>query len=258
MIKLDHFVVHVDNDMNALNNLKAKIVPLGFPFEPKWGKGTKGFKATNIWIGEQYFEIVWLKRKDGGGWRSDWVEKYTGGHRGIIAIGLLTDELDRTVKELKERGIPVSDPERISFRWFFGLLKKSMPWRNAFPPSIPGTDLQIFFGELDSPQVMDKMKAYMVPNSSENGITGIQEALVKTKFSEEAWKYLHTLFPKAAEQGSRLVYDMGTTKLSFETNNSPDMVVELKAITTDPSHEGHCFTVGNVHVQTEPARIEGE
>ena len=44
MIKLDHFVVHVDNDMNALNDLKDRIVPLGFPFEPKWGKGTKESK----------------------------------------------------------------------------------------------------------------------------------------------------------------------------------------------------------------------
>jgi len=51
---------------------------------------------------------------------------------------------------------------------------------------------------------------------------------------------------------------MGSTKLSFETNDSPDLVVELTAITTNPSHKGHHFTVNNVHVQTEYERIEGE
>jgi len=67
-MKLDHFVVHIDNDESILERLKQTIEPLGFPFEPKRGKGTKGFKAANIWIGRQYFEIIRLLRPDGGGW----------------------------------------------------------------------------------------------------------------------------------------------------------------------------------------------
>ena len=30
----------------------------GVPYEPKWGKGTKGFKASNIWIGNEYLEMI--------------------------------------------------------------------------------------------------------------------------------------------------------------------------------------------------------
>ena len=75
-------------------------------------------------------------------------------------------------------------------------------------------------------------------------------------FNEAAWKQLHALFPEAEEHGSRLVYDMGLAKLSFETHDSPDLVVELKAITTNPSLKGHRFTVGNVYVQTEYNRLE--
>ena len=50
MIRLDHFVVNIDNDVEKLKALKRQIEPLGYPFEPTWGKGTKGFKVANIWI----------------------------------------------------------------------------------------------------------------------------------------------------------------------------------------------------------------
>lgn len=165
MVRLDHFVINIDNDMEKLKDLKKQIEPRGFPFEPTWGKGTKGFKVANIWIGLQYLEMVWLKKKDGGGWKADWVEKYNRGHRGVIAIYLMTDQLDEIREELKRRGIPVSEPERVSFRCFFGLFKKTMPWRSIFTAPIPGTDLEICFGDLDHPEIMEKMKAYMVPSA---------------------------------------------------------------------------------------------
>ena len=248
MIRLDHFVLNIDNDMQKLKELKERIEPLGFPFEPTWGKGTKGFKVANIWIGLQYLEMVWLKNKDGGGWKADWAEKYTKGHRGIIAIYLMTDRLDEIREELNSRGIPVSEPERVSFRWFFGLFKKTMPWRSIFTAPIPGTDLQICYGELDSPDVMEKMKAYMVPNAIDNGIEGVKEATVKGNFSEEAWAYIQRLFPKAELTGTCLTYDMGTTRLSFESGEKPGLRVELKAETTDKKYSGNSFEIENLKV----------
>jgi len=248
VIRLDHFVLNIDNDMQKLKELKERIEPLGFPFEPTWGKGTKGFKVANMWIGLQYLEMVWLKNKDGGGWKADWAEKYTKGHRGIIAIYLMTDRLDEIREELNSRGIPVSEPERVSFRWFFGLFKKTMPWRSIFTAPIPGTDLQICYGELDSPDVMEKMKAYMVPNAIDNGIEGVKEATVKGNFSEEAWAYIQRLFPKAELTGTCLTYDMGTTRLSFESGEKPGLRVELKAETTDKKYSGNSFEIENLKV----------
>ena len=32
MIRLDHFVVNIDNDLKKLKELKKQIEPLGFPF----------------------------------------------------------------------------------------------------------------------------------------------------------------------------------------------------------------------------------
>src|SRR5690554_1142616 len=248
LIRLDHFVVNIDNDVEKLKALKRQIEPLGYPFEPTWGKGTKGFKVANIWIGLQYLEMLWLKKKDGGGWKADWVEKYNNGHRGIIAIYLMTDRLDEIKEELKYRGIPVSEPERVSFRWFFGLLKKTMPWRSIFTAPIPGTDLQICYGELDSPDIMKKMKAYMVPNAADNGIEGIREAIVKGSFSEEAWVYIRRLFPDAKLIGTLLTYDMGTTCLSFESWGKSGLSVELKAATINKEYLGKSFEVENLKV----------
>lgn len=248
MIRLDHFVINIDHDMEKLKALKKQIEPMGFPFEPAWGKGTKGFQVANVWIGLQYLEMVWLKRKDGGGWKVDWVEKYNQGHRGIIAIYLMTDQLDEIREELKGRGVPVSEPERVSFRWFFGLLKKTMPWRSLFTAPIPGTDLQICYGELDSPEIMEKMKAYMVPNAADYGIEGINKATVRGNFSEEAWVYLRKLFPQAELKGSCLTYDMGTTSLSFVSWEKPGLNVELNAVTTNEKDLGKSFMVENLQV----------
>lgn len=248
MIRLDHFVINIDNDMEKLKELKKRIEPLGYPFEPTWGKGTKGFKVANLWIGLQYFEMVWLNKKDGGGWKADWVERYNNGHRGIIAIYLMTDKLDEIKEELRSRGITVSEPERISFRWFFGLLKKTMPWRSIFTDPIPGTDLQICYMELDSPDIMEKMKTYMVPNAAVNGIEGIKEAVVKGNFSEDAWVYIRKLFPSAEQKGCRLTYDMGTTFLSFELCVKSGLNVELEAVTTNEKHLGESFDVENLKV----------
>mgnify|MGYP000877496221 FL=1 len=56
-MKLDHFVVNIDKkyqkDEKNISNISDSI-----PYEPKWGKGTKGFKVSNLWIGNEYLEMV--------------------------------------------------------------------------------------------------------------------------------------------------------------------------------------------------------
>ncbi len=248
MIRLDHFVVNIDNNESKLEELKKVIEPLGYPFEPKWGKGTKGFKVANIWIGLQYFEMVWLKKIDGGGWKKDWVEKYNNGHRGIIALYLMTDELDKIREGLLNRGVKVSEPERISFRWFFGLLKKSMPWRSIYTDPIPGTDLQICYGEMDNPKMIEKMKQYMVPNADTNEIVGIKEAVVKINSNSEAINYIKKLFPEIKENNNILEYEMDTTKLTFQLLEEQKVEVQLKATTNNSDLEEKKFKIENIEV----------
>ncbi|GLV65942.1 hypothetical protein Bmyc01_46110 [Bacillus mycoides] len=94
MLRLDHFVIHIDNDFEKINNLKKEFNKLNLPFNPKKGKGTKGFKVINFWSGEQYLEMLYLKNLEGGGWKSEWIDKYNQGKRGVFGICLFTDSLD--------------------------------------------------------------------------------------------------------------------------------------------------------------------
>ena len=70
LLRLDHFVIHIDYDPRKLQALKEQFDGYGIPFEPEKGKGTKGFKVSNIWIGDQYLELPYLKNADGCGWKS--------------------------------------------------------------------------------------------------------------------------------------------------------------------------------------------
>lgn len=242
MVRLDHLVVHIDADMGFLRRFKRQIEPLGYPFEPTWGKGTKGFKVANVWVGWQYLEMVWLKKPDGGGWRSEWVEKYNRGHRGIIGLFLMTDQLDKMRQQLIDRGLRPSEPERITFRAFFGLLKKTLPWRSVYLEPIPGTDLQICLGEVDGPNVFERIRSYMVPNAADNGIEAIRHATMRHNFSAEAFDYLRTILPQTKVEGDRMICNLDQdTSLLFK--RSPDLdsslEVELRSVSSRPEYVGH-------------------
>ncbi len=75
-MRIDHLVINVDKKYQADASIVSTIQDCGFPYEPKWSKGTSGFKASNIWIGNEYFEMIRLLNKSGGGWREEWVKRY--------------------------------------------------------------------------------------------------------------------------------------------------------------------------------------
>ena len=202
-LELDHFVVHIDDAPNLLPDLKTRLATIDVPFEPDWGKGTKGFKAGNIWIGRQYFEIIRILRPDGGGWVDRWVERHHRGRRGLYCLFLKTDRLDDMLTRLRGAGIAVSDPERVTYRAFFGLFRKTMPWRMLYLPPIPGTDLELAFIAYD-PDPKDVMKAHMVPNADANGITGVHDARLRLPLTDAARDFLQRIFPEATGMGDAL------------------------------------------------------
>lgn len=247
-MKLDHIVVHIDNNEELLTNLKRDIEPLGFPFEPKYGKGTSGFKAANIWIGRQYFEIIRLLNKSGGGWTPKWVKRYNEGLRGIYCIFLVTDSIADVAKQLKAGGLPVSEPERITFKALFGLLKKTLPWQLIYLPVIPGTDLELGFIQYD-PDPNDRIKQYLVPNSDENGISGIETATIHLPLGPENRAFLKKVFPNGVDVGESFVVTLEPGGLSFVHDQS-DVKVELFAKVNGPELRGRKFTLLNVSVET--------
>jgi hypothetical protein len=200
-MRLDHFVVHVDNNIAKLKQLAAAATSAGMPFNPKKGKGTSGFRATNIWIGDQYFEIPWLRRHDGGGWKKEWVELYNNGQRGAFCIFLLTRNLRELKARLEAAGVAVNE-EKVSFK-AFGLFTKVMPWTTLHLPRLPGTNLEISFIEYEP--ICETWFARMSPNAKTNGIEGVLSGEIEVQDFEGASDFLRRVFPESRTMSDEFV-----------------------------------------------------
>ncbi|TGY40962.1 hypothetical protein E5347_13990 [Clostridium sartagoforme] len=179
MFKLDHFVVNINGNYQKDKDEIKNITEAGFPYEPSWGKGTKGFKASNLWIGNEYFEMINIIRADGGGWKEDWVELYNKGYRGLICLMLDVEDIDKLYKSLTNKSIGVTKPEYLKLKWFFNLLTRTMPWRNSYINFFEGIPMQIGFQQMKDEKSRDFMDQYMVPNSRDNDILGINKVVIR-------------------------------------------------------------------------------
>ncbi len=239
----DHIVVHIDNDKTLLDKLKAEIEPLGFPFEPNKGKGTKGFKASNIWIGKQYFEIVRLLTEDGGGWTPHWVEKYRNSKRGVYCIFFATTEIDNIAAKIQNSGINTYGPMRFTYKLFWGLLKFSVPFRLVYLPPIPGTDLELGFIQYD-PDQKDHAGRRMNPNAKENGIVGVKSLSINAPLNTAAIDFLKKVFGKSIKENELgFIFDNGG-QLSFQ--DSATTSVQLMCEVTNQKYFGTKFKLLNI------------
>ncbi|GGH23822.1 hypothetical protein [Paenibacillus segetis] len=246
-MKIDHLVVNVDKSIQEDNNIISRIHAIGLPYKPKWGKGTKGFKVSNIWIGHEYFELVRIKTKDGGGWIADWTTKYLAGHRGLIGFGLEVENIDETYHKLLRHHIPVSAPEPLKFRWFFNLLNKTMPWRNSYLPEFKGVPFQFFLQQLNDEKSKNYMEQYMVPNSRENGIEGISEVIIYGELTKGDKEIVYALFDDYDEQDDVLTVSLGNQTIRFI--NSGTYRVEVILECNNQAHAGTKIELGNLLIR---------
>lgn len=203
-MKLDHFVVNIDKkyqkDEKNISNISDSI-----PYEPKWGKGTKGFKVSNLWIGNEYLEMVHVLKKNGGGWVSEWTAKFNQGHRGMICLMLDVPNVDFIYQNLKSKDIPVTEPKWLEFKWFFNILTRRMPWRNSYTPFFENVPFHIGFQEMKDDKSREFMKQYMVPNSRENGINGIYKVIIKGEYSDNDFNAILAVFGDRAHKKNDIV-----------------------------------------------------
>jgi len=193
-MKIDHLVINVDEKYQKDKNIIDCIRTTGLPYEPKWGKGTRGFKASNLWIGNEYFEMIRILKSSGGGWIDEWTRKYNQGHRGMICLMLDVEDIDTIYSLLKRNGIQVTPPEWLEFKWFLNLLTRRMPWRNSYISFFEGVPFQIGFQEMKDEKSRDFMNQYMVPNSRDNGIDGISKIIIKGQFTGSDFEMISSVF----------------------------------------------------------------
>ncbi|CAK7027312.1 hypothetical protein [Tissierella carlieri] len=220
MLRIDHLVINIDEKYQIDNDTINSIRNSGYPYEPKWGKGTKGFKASNIWIGQEYFEMIRLLKKDGGGWRKEWVEKYNKGHRGLICIIFETNDLDKDYHRLKQKGVEVTEPEFLKFKWFFNLFTRTMPWRNSYISFFEGIPLQISFQQMKDDKSRAFMEQYMVPNSTDNKINGIKTIIIKGRLTASDKRKIKNIFEDIYEKDNEIIIKLTKDqKIIFKDSN---------------------------------------
>ncbi|KAB2334545.1 VOC family protein [Cytobacillus depressus] len=246
-MKIDHLVINVDKFIQEDKELINSIHSIGLPYKPRWGKGTKGFKVSNIWIGKEYFELVRIKAKDGGGWIKDWTTKYLDGHRGLIGFALEVNDIEETYQQLLSQNVNVSPPEPLTFRWFFNLLTKTMPWRNLYLPEFKGVPFQFFLQQLNDEKSKTYMEQYMVPNSRDNAIEGITEVNIYGKLTEGDKKVLYALFEDYEESKDLLKINLGAQTIRFITSNTYRVEVVLKCNNKDYSNKK--INIHNLQIQ---------
>ncbi|KAA0955917.1 VOC family protein [Sporosarcina sp. ANT_H38] len=224
-MKIDHLVVNVDRSVQEDPGFIKKVHSIGLPYEPKRGKGTKGFKVSNIWIGDEYFEFVRIETQDGGGWIQSWTEKYHSGHRGLIGFALEVDDIETTYQSLISQGINVTAPESLKFRWFFNLLSKSMPWKNSYLPEFEGVSFQFFLQQLENEKVKSYMQKHMVPNGKEKNINGISEVKIFGALTEGDKRIIKALFQDYDIQEGAITISLGSQTISFVESETESIEV---------------------------------
>ena len=218
MFKFDHFGINIDESYQKDEWIINEIRSAGFPYEPRWGKGTRGFKVSNLWIGNEYFEMINILKSEGGGWKREWVEKYNKGHRGLICIMLDVDNIDNLYNNFNKKSIGITKPEYLSFKWFFNIFTRTMPWKNSYLNFFEGIPLQIGFQQMKDESSRKFMEEYMVPNSKDNGIIGIRKVIVRGSLSSNDENLIKDTFDS---------YITDTNPITIELNKDQILIFEI-------------------------------
>ena len=107
--------------------------------------------------------------------------------------------------------------------------------------------MEIGFIQYD-PDPKGRMKKFLVPNSDENGITGISSATVHLPINDQSKDFLKRVFPDLRENGQELSVTLKNGNLRFV--HAESVYVELYADVNADHLRGRRFTLENVAVQT--------
>lgn len=248
LFKFDHFIININKKYQRDKKTLAKITDAGFPYKPSWGKGSKGFKASNLWIGNEYLEMINILKPHGGGWKSDWVDLYNKGHRGLICIMFDVNNIDDIYNLLVSKNVKVTKPESLKFKWFFNIFTRVMPWRNCYSDFLEGIPLQIGFQQMNDEKSREFMQGYMIPNSKVNNITGISKVIINGPLTPKDRQLISKIFDKNIVKNYPLTIHLNHNQvLVFE--ESADYSVDIMTNCTNETFNNKLISIENVQIK---------
>lgn len=214
-MRIDHLVINVGEKYQKDQQIIEAIRKQGFPYEPTKGKGTKGFKASNLWIDNEYFEMIRILKEDGGGWVEEWTKRYLEGHRGLICLMIDVEDIEALYEKLKSKGITLTRPEWLRIKLLLGITMK-MPWRNSYLSFFEKVPFQIGFQQIKDKKSLEYMRRQMEPNSRQNHIEGISKVVIYGGFTDKEFDRLSAVFESRA---NRKVDEEGRACLEVRLNS---------------------------------------
>lgn len=193
--------------------------------------------------------MIKINSTDGGGWIESWTEDYLRGHRGLIGFALEVEDIEATYQKLIRQNIQVSTPEPLTFKWFFNLLSKTMPWKNSHLPKFEGVPFQFFLQQLNDEKSKAFMQKYMVPNSRENNINGILEVKIYGLLTEQDKRILKALFKDCKIKDSTITVALGRQLISFVESEKQSVEVLLDCENEEQSTKQ--LEIGNVVIKNK-------
>lgn len=123
-----------------------------------------------------------------------------------------------------------------------------MPWRTSYIPFFEGVPFQIGFVQIKDQATIDFMEQYMVPNSKENNINGIQKVVIKGKFTDTDFIRLHELFEDKILKEEVALGKENTIKVQLSVSQTiefrRDCVYEVVFFTD--SNKGNIVEIENI------------
>lgn len=228
-MNIDHLVVNVEEKYQNCKETIEDIRAAGFPYEPTWGKGTRGFKASNLWIGDAYFEMIRILKRDGGGWKTDWTNLYQQGHRGLVCLMLDVEDIQQLSHRINGLGYAITSPAWLEFKWCFRLLTRKMPWQNSYLPFFEGAPFQLGFQQMKDQESRAFMSSYMVPNARDNGIQGICSIHINAPFTSNDVNMIKAVFTSHTQINDTIIATLNQQRLIFTKAKDFTVEVETKA-----------------------------
>lgn len=249
-MRLDHIVIHVDNDEPKLQDLKRTLNAQGYPFDPNRGRRSPGVRVSNINIGDEYIEIVRLRRRGVKSWMPLWAYRYDAGARGAYCIFLEVEDVERTAVALKRSGVAALGPAVLNYPLLMGLLHPTAPYFIYYMPDFTGTNLHIALMQYNQPEDRERALDSLYPNAQQNGINGIRRVEVDIPALQDDLPMLRLIFPDLCEENGAWVSLIEKTRMAFKQSPDGQTRVRVHAVTSQRKRVGQSVAIDNVELIT--------
>lgn len=249
-MRLDHIVIHVDNDSKQIEAFSESINAQGYPFDPEKGRRSGELRSSTVNIGPDYLEVVRLMKPNAQSWMPVWVRDYDSGHRGAYCIFLEVEDVERTAVALKKAGVRARGPAVLTYPTLGGILRAESPYFIYYLPNFPDSHLQLALMQYKAKDGRETFQAALRPNSDENGIKGIRRVEIDLPNLDESMEMLQKVFPEMRLENNDWVAVLEKQRLVFR--RSPDAGTHLRVytVTSQRANVGRKFAISNVEVIT--------